>query len=261
MESIEKFKCDLREIYEPILDAVGESKFKESSCVFCAQWGEAFLSQNKDQKFMVVGRAVNGWIHNKLDADVLFGNGEERIFNRPDQIEWVQTSYDNSEGYRTSRSSFWRVVKTIAIKSHGRTHKDWYSNVAWSNLFKVAPNRIGGNPNKKLRDIQRKYCIAIFLKELETLNPDVIIMFTGGWEGYFLKHILGLGKEKSLPDPIHKVTWAGKYLSKLYVITCFGKKRKFIVSEHPMGKKEDSHIEAILKLIDMRGNKYNKVSI
>ncbi|TKD60537.1 hypothetical protein [Flavobacterium sp. ASW18X] len=249
MGTIEKFRKNLLENYKPMLDKIAKSKYKESSCVFCAQWGETFLDVSEEAKVFFVGRAVNGWIHNIIDSEIIFGSSDDRLFNRPDQLKWVVTSYGKTNGYNPKKSAFWRVVKRVAIEMQAIHDSNWHKKIAWSNLFKVAPNQTGGNPNIKLRNIQREYCISIFKKELEFFNPEIIVMFTGGWEGYFLKNLMGIDRMENLPEPKKVIGWGDKYESSVFEIDCFGEKRKFIVSQHPMGKKEFPHVEAILKLM------------
>lgn len=244
MIDLKNHKAKLKQLYIPLLQKVNESNFANDSCVFCAQWGEHYFDLEPKQRIMFVGRSVNGWINNSLDADVLFGEGNDRIFNRGDQMRWVHEREHDKNKYNTKRSAFWRVVKKTTEAHLPKINDDWFSHVVWSNLFKVSPNNTGMNPNPKLRDLQREDCISIFRKELEIFKPEIVIMFTGGWEGFFLKNLMGLDKQNNLPEPDNVIPWS-KYETKQYFVDNLN----IIVTEHPMGKKEELHINALLELI------------
>lgn len=66
-------------------------------------------------------------------------------------------------------------------------------------------------------------------------------MFTSGWEKDFLNYLNDNNELQSQST----IEWDG-YKTQLYVI----KGTKFIVSQHPQGKAEDKHVDAILNLID-----------
>ncbi len=244
MNNINDYREILKELYAPMLLKVKDSGYQGDVCSFCAQWGESYFRLEKDRRFMFVGRSVNGWIHDKLDIDILFGEGEDRIFNREDQMRWVKDREGNKTGYNTRHSAFWRVIRRITKSHLDIKGDDWVSHMVWSNLFKVSPHKSGMNPDLGLRDIQRNDCIQIFKRELEFFNPGHIIMFTGGWEGYYLKSLFGLERNAELPKPVRVIPWS-KHETRQYAIDG----RNFIVTKHPMGKPEDPHINAISELL------------
>lgn len=116
---------------------------------------------------------------------------------------------------------------------------DWYKNIAWSNLCKLAPvNK--GNPSNSDFFKQKDICKEIFLTEMSILQPKVVILLTSDWD------IIGINKpSKNNFEEIAKKEWGNGYSSILY------KKNGiyYINSHHPQGKPEKSHVESIWYLI------------
>ncbi len=155
----------------------------------------------------VVGRATNGYPNefNPLTlgdptarAEVL---GKARAFaERPDDREplyWV-TARNTVEtplapgkkrrvgGTIASRSAFWRVTKALrATIDPTPMADDWASDVAWGNLYKLAPTFAkdvmseGANPISSLQDLQRAPCIELLRQEVAESNPRVVLVIAG----------------------------------------------------------------------------------
>jgi len=208
-----------------------------TDCAFCVQWGKKFPAGQNDG-ILFVGKAVNGWITEEKDMDVLFGNGNESIFDRADQMQWVEDLEGDENTYNTRKSAFWRVIKKISQKFHP---DNWSSHIAWSNLCKIAPFK-GGNPNDTLYYKQLSFCQEIFEKEIEILSPKYVILLTSGWEKDFLYFLNG----KQPTESIHEETWGNGYETKVYRI----KDTIFITSPHPQGKEEQTHVEVITHLFN-----------
>lgn len=207
------------------------------TATFCAQWGSKFPEETHCG-ILVVGRATNGWITDSQDIDTLFGKSKDAIFNRENQMKWVEDSYGAKNNYNTRRSAFWRVIKQVAERFYPT---DWYAHIAWSNLCKVAPSE-RGNPNESLYYKELGDCQKIFATEINILSPKIVILFTSyDWAKDFLSYING-GLE---PNSIEIKKWNNKYNAIVYRINDV----YFIVSEHPQRKKEKPHIECISNLI------------
>ncbi len=226
-----KLKDDLKSLYGDML----KNNTFENVCTFCLQWGDNF-PKDKNTGILFVGKAVNGWITDETDIEVLFGDSDQRIFARGDQMKWVH-DLEGGEKYNTKKSAFWRVIKKI---SQIQYPQDWYSHIAWSNLCKLAPFE-GGNPNNALYYEQLEYCQKIIQKEIEVLSPKVVVLFTSGWEKDFLLYLNDNNPTKSEIQ----IDWNG-YVTKLYKI----KNTTFIATPHPQGKDEMKHVEIITKLIN-----------
>ena len=228
---MDNLKNELQPLYKELLDVA-----QPEDCIFCVQWGKNYpVEQNKGILF--VGKAVNGWITKEKEMNVLFGSGAERIFDRADQMQWVENLERNKGGYDTKKSSFWRVNKQISQKFYP---DNWSSHIAWSNLCKIAPFK-GGNPNNTLYYNQRATCQKILEKEIEILSPKYVVMLTSGWEKDFLLFL----NDNQPAESIHTETWGRGYKINVYRI----RNTIFIASVHPQGKDEQAHVEVITRLI------------
>lgn len=229
----EIIKSELKPLYADLL----KKNTFQNVCTFCMQWGSNFF-EPKNQGILFVGKAVNGWVSDSTDIEHLFGDSSNRIFARNDQMQWVKDLEGVNDTYNTNKSAFWRVIKKISTKNH--PDESWFSHVAWSNLYKIAPFN-GGNPSDGMIKEQLGSCQLILQKEIEQLKPKCVVMFTSGMEKDFLKFLNG-NKE---PNSTETITWDG-YETKLFVINDL----KYIVTPHPQGKDESKNVEAVLKLIN-----------
>lgn len=94
IERTEKLRNELKPLYENLLKNMAE--FDYDKATFCLQWGENFPLE-KHCGVMFVGRATNGWVTDFEDVEVLFGDSEDAIFNRHDQMKWVENLSGNTE--------------------------------------------------------------------------------------------------------------------------------------------------------------------
>ena len=230
-----RLKEVLRPLYENLLKDV--SGFDYRKAFFCMQWGRNFPCQ-PNCGILFVGKATNGWITDAEDINVFFGTGEDRIFDRFDQMQWVENLEHNQSGYNTCNSAFWRVIKKVASYYYPQ---NWSSYIAWSNVCKAAPFA-GGNPNDSLYYAQLEDCQKILKKEIEILSPKYVVFLTGkAWSVDFLRFIND-GQET---HSFQTEKW-DKYECKTYLI----KDVYCILSVHPQGKKETEHSDCIIKLIN-----------
>ncbi|MCY1719244.1 hypothetical protein OU798_02770 [Prolixibacteraceae bacterium Z1-6] len=230
---IEEIRTAIFPLYEKLLT---QESF-EDVCTFCLQWGNNFPIK-AGEGILVVGKAVNGWQSNETNPNKIFDiNNNNRIFARDDQMVWVNNLWEHPEYYNTKKSAFWRVTKRISEKYY---HEQWYSNIAWTNLYKIAPY-VGGNPNSHMQSIQLDSAREILRTELEILKPRFVIMLTSGWEQNFLDYLNAYNQVIKLS--IKNWKKYSTYLTKINGI-------KFIISQHPQGKNENLHYQAITELID-----------
>lgn len=232
-----RLERELRPLYERLISDVNRY---EGITFFCAQWGRNF-PDSPNEGILFVGRAVNSWEYGETrDVNVMFGGGEYALFNRYDQMQWVEDCEGNEgEGeYNTSRSTFWRLIRSV---SENYYPDNWSSHVAWSNVCKVAPTA-GGNPSESLWTAQLETCQRILEKEIEVLSPRFVVFLTrGDWSDPFVSHLNG----GVLPRSMEVKPW-GRYGCTVYKIV----NTVCICSEHPQGKDEVSHVAAIIELID-----------
>jgi hypothetical protein len=234
VERTQALRNALRPLYANLLDSI--KKYDYSKAIFCAQWGTSFpIEQNTGIVF--VGRATNGWITDSESIDVLFGDDPDAIFNRDDQMEWVENLSGNMDGYNTRKSSFWRIIRNVSSHFYP---DNWFSYIAWSNLCKVAP-WVGGNPNDALFDAQFQDCEQILQTEIRILSPKVVVLLTGqSWARDFLKY---LNRNQDTNSGC-EVSW-DDYECNVYKIGDI----TYILTEHPQGKKEDEHTKCLIELI------------
>ena len=231
----EEIKNELKPLYKDLLESVSDADY--DLYPFFMQWGRSFDTTGK-RGILFVGKATNGWITADRNLDALFDeNNENRIFNRDDQMEWVENLSGVNEVYNTNKSAFWRVVKEFSIQFF-KSNK-WYENIAWTNLYKISPEE--GNPGGSLKRKQLPICNEILKKEIEILNPRSVIFLTPGWEEEFLDTVIGKASKTK------EIEWDG-YKTKSIIKD----NRNYIISHHPQGKNEDLHVKVLLELVGSR---------
>jgi hypothetical protein len=231
--SISKLRAQILPIYK---DLFAHNTF-QNICTFAIQWGKDYPIE-KYKGLLFVGKAVNGWLTVDQNMDALFDDqNTNRIFNRSDQIQWVENLSGNTNGYNTRKSAFWRLVKKVAVSHYSH---EWYRHIAWTNLYKVAPWE-GGNPSESLKQKQQQYSIELLKREIDIMAPEFVIMLTSSWEKPFIEE-LKKGKQYNY---ITERKW-GKYKSALVEIEGV----KYIISQHPQGKSEEDHMVVINYLIE-----------
>ncbi|ULQ61052.1 hypothetical protein K7I13_07315 [Brucepastera parasyntrophica] len=227
---------DYKEIYKDLLDN-NLRDYNTKVTTFFPQVGEKYF-ENKP-RILFVGKATNGWIPDDRNVENLFNlKNPNRIVNRDDQMKWV----NNLEGkrsdhhYNTKKSSFWRVIKGITLSTINKN--DWYNYIAWSNLYKIAPCE-GGNPSSHLIKLQYNNSRKLLELDLKTLDPDIVIFLTSGWENNLLKEMEIKNDKKSFEEWKKYKTFYKKIEDKIY-----------IYSYHPQGKNERAHINAVKSIIN-----------
>lgn len=227
----EKLRSVLKPIYADLLSAITPPK---DVVTFCMQWGKDFpVEQNTGILF--VGKATNGWITKSKDPDILFGTTNQRVFARPDQMKWVHDA-EGGAGYNSKNSAFWRVIKRVSKEMY--KHDQWFEKVAWSNLYKVSFQK--GNPNQRLKNAQKERCKKILSTEIQILSPRFVVFFTSGWEGVFVKFLIGDVKCNWTDSK-----WGTKGLIKVSTVNGI----TMICTQHPQGKNETAHVNKIIEVI------------
>lgn len=175
--------------------------------------------------FMFYGRANNGWEEGVNDTfDTIYNAQLDGLY------EYIERN----------KSAFFRVAGRVFSECYG---DDWLSHVVYSNLYKVS--RHEKNPTDPECNAQRKYVTEIFKKEIETLLPKFVVLFAGtNWADEFICYING----EEMPQPLETIIWDEDYGYSLSVYKI--DEVYYIVSEHPQGKKEYLHAEAILSIFE-----------
>ena len=237
-EFTEKLEVKIKPLYCNLIEQT--KVFSYPKAFFCMQWGKLYPKE-KNTGILFIGRATNGWITDVENIDILFGDSDKSIFNRKDQMQWVENCEGNVYRYNSRKSAFWRVIKNVSKRYYP---ENWSAYVAWSNICKVAPYE-KGNPNNSLYYAQIEICCQILEIEIELLSPKFIILLTSeSWAKDFLCYLT----HEEPPQAIKYIHWGkeNQYTMKVYLI--YG--RIYILTEHPQGKKEDLHIQAIIEAIN-----------
>ena len=119
---------------------------------------------------MVVGRCPNGWMPNGVHS-CQFDHADfrnqyatevrEASLCHPQQgvqgqcpMGWLMEINVHNRNLPFWQTPFWRVIKgvTRGLVPQATCH-NWFSYLAWSNLYKLAP-WVQGNPNGRLRGMQ-----------------------------------------------------------------------------------------------------------
>jgi hypothetical protein len=163
---------------------------------FAVFWPKVGASYAGD--LLVIGRAVNGWIdrwvpaelHDPLAVAATARASGEGLVNG-DQLGWVLDRWRPTDGgYSTASSQFWQTVRYITQGLQLR-QPDWPSQIAWTNLAKVAP-WAGGNPGSAALRIQRQLGLGLIRQEVEELRPLLVVALTGRWWFEPFANALGL---------------------------------------------------------------------
>ncbi len=180
--------------YKELYKAVYEmpKKYKEEKLSnFVTMKGERY-DVNKDVRFMIVGRATNGWgdSMNKISAES-YAEEASKIFDKTNRFytDWNMKDIKNNpyseyrdvndgkeKRYYLSKSAFWSSAKNVWCKLNGVDNKpDWFNEIVWSNIYKVAPFE-SGNPSTNLIYAQAPACVKILKEEIDILKPTHILL-------------------------------------------------------------------------------------
>lgn len=201
----EKDQDSFKELYKELLKDLGPIELhvpknsKDEKALTCAPGfiGECY-GENANFRLMYVGRSVNGWgiawnqeddfATQALEAKLRRTDSENKEFDlndvasNPGQV-CVRFNKEGKEingKYHYNRSPFFQLCKSLLTECG--ISKTWAENIAWTNLFKVAPY-VAGNPGDKLKEYSLKACVAILKKEIELYEPTHIVFVTG-WEWF-----------------------------------------------------------------------------
>src|SRR5690242_14271680 len=93
-------------------------------------------------------------------------------------MHWVHHPYRWKERQRTTATlcPFWETVRRVVRYQH-ELAPDWAEEVAWTNLYRVAPAK-GGNPTDNLMKAQFKACAKLMVREMQKWTPQAAIFIT-----------------------------------------------------------------------------------
>lgn len=176
------------EIFERLLSNVATWKPRANKDIpLTACWPESGNRFTRGKSVLVIGRATNGFPRSFNGRDLQSEENRQRVLGEArgaaeeadGRLSWV--AWSKPGGSVGSRSAFWRATRSMVRLVEGDTvadDKDWASNVAWSNLAKVAP-AAGGNPSQRLYRAQFHECIGAIEREVAELDPGLVLLIAG----------------------------------------------------------------------------------
>lgn len=207
----------------------------------------ASVGWNYDRTLMVLGRAPNGWASGwspdaltSVEAAERFASetldGVQRPTGSSGPMNWVAEQWGASEGYSTARSAFWRVIREVyaGISEHAKEPSDWSDHLAWSNLYKLAPED-GGNPSETLSSLQFATCLRMFRTELDEFAPRHVVILSGwGWARPFIEPTCDWSPGEGHVEAAARYSHDDDSVSKV------------VVAPHPQGRSESPLAQAVI---------------
>lgn len=283
----------LRDAYGKLYDSVAGTKWGDGLCVarkdaeyttFTAMQGNSYFKSKtvdgKEFRFMLVGRAVNGWDEyrirdeeyltreNFIESSIMnLLNDKRSIIFGKDRFEWIDTNHVkvrntarvgidrglvNGE-YSLTRAQIWSYTKSIWDSLYGRETKwdeRWFENIVWSNIYKIAPHN-GDNPSDALQQKELEACKELLKQEIEYFKPTHIFLATA--REYWFKRFedifecveekgtnISRGKDKN-EDYVEAV---GKYIYE------DGSCANVVVACRPEGRTKDGYVNKVVKYLN-----------
>ncbi len=199
---------NLRDRYFSLIKRIRDEKLADKCTIpFVPYRGSAYGDDNKP-KILVIGKATYGWGKGEKGQG---GGALNAVLGRDDlwdhlsklSEEFIEGQiipfYGGEKGLY--HSQFWNRIYRLTgqclygysaskseYKRERQRSEECFRSIAWSNVFKVgALKSEGGNPKKKLIDIQKeenKKEGNAFEEETTALQPDVAIFSTGPPDEY-----------------------------------------------------------------------------
>lgn len=231
------------ETYLDMLADLGKWSGRPIMGKLCAFWPMRGLRYKKGRDILLLGRAVNGW---EADPKHLFENLDlgapgrrrtvaERARQASDWHSGLDWPMQPTADYNPNRSDFWMAAREIVCRHFGGAEDTWSEQVAWSNLYKVAP-AVGGNPGVTLQRAQRDACRRLLRLEVEALQPRLIVFFTG-WD--WAEDLVPEELEWVRPERTDYVERVGSSGERRWVIVC-----------HPQARPRAAFVQEIIDAVD-----------
>jgi len=141
------------------------------------------------ERLLVVGQAVFGWIPDWRVADLGTPSGRAAIlretqlacYELADPMSWI-------EEHRVRSSPFWRMVRRTVEALWPDSSLKWFSHVAWTNLYPIAPNDVKGNPSGALLEAQTVPAARLLQAVADELDPVAVLVLGGPYWWPFQEH-------------------------------------------------------------------------
>jgi hypothetical protein len=180
----------MKALYEQLYNDLHLYPGHDQYAHFVSMRGEEYNCGTR--RFMLIGRATNGWGALTTKSATAFGEAAQNEFDDHGRWNWIEsidgTLYSTHDKDKTNLSKRYCIYKnpycyySKAIWSRlPGTFQDneiWMKSIAWSNLYKVSPIECG-NPSIRMQEIQLATCKEILKRELEIYKPSHILAITG----------------------------------------------------------------------------------
>ena len=216
-------------------------------CFSATEWGGDFAETHN--RIMFLGKANNGAsVYDELNVEKLFKKGSS-VFSVEDGMHWIDRQWDTPNeygGWRPGKSQFFRVMRSVAEAFY--EHDEWYRHIAYGNFCKCNVNN-NTSPDWRVYGGRTELLTRLLETDLKYLNPKFIVCFTGSGDVGAKHETLWFSKMflDNLKQParlVKTIPW-----SQYQLLVYESGTRYFLVTEHPMGKSERSHVEAIVNAI------------
>lgn len=191
--------------YDRLLASVGRVASDVGDGRLTSLW--PLVGGDFDHGVLVVGQAVYGWISDWTATDATSAAGRSAILDdsravcsdRDDPMSWIA-------GHRVENSPFWRTAHEVTNALVPDLQSPWFSRLAWTNLYPIAPGDYKGNPEGTLRQVQTAPAAEFLAATVDALRPRLVLVLAGPFIWSFVGP-LGLG---SLPRTGAPFTLVGK---------------------------------------------------
>lgn len=249
----------MKKAYEKLYeDCIASESFFDDAH-FVSMSGEYY--QDNTRKFLLIGRATNGWGAMDTLTKESFANEAEAQFNNHDRWNWIESingvlysTHDRYEKnlakrYCIDKKPYWTYTREIWKQLSGTIHENdiWQKNIAWSNLYKVSPKQ-SDNPDWNSQQIQQKSCIEILKRELELYTPSHIPIISGfDWFEPFAElftDVCDTGKRNILRGPKKNDVFVEG--------TAMYKNAKVVIACRPEWRDCEGYVDAISKAFNTK---------
>lgn len=193
----------MAEAYGRLLACVGRVAAEVGDGRLTSHW--PLLGKRFDHGVLVVGQAVYGWIPDWTAADATSAAGRSAILDdsravcsdRDDPMSWIA-------GHRVENTPFWRTAHEVTDALVPALESPWFSRLAWTNLYPIAPGDYKGNPEGTLRQVQTAPAAEFLAAVVEALAPRLVLVLAGPFIWPFVEP-LRLGQLERATAPLSLV--------------------------------------------------------
>lgn len=203
---MEKYIESYKQLYEAVYSEKKKKYIETQLSNFVTMKGKRYdekIGKDNVVRFMLVGRATNGWGRGiDTSTQEAYVKGAVELFkqNTRFETEWGERGMKDGENnpyseyyevdengvpdkeklkkYYLSKSPFWSTaLKIYQELSKDEIHEktDWYEDIVWSNIYKIAPLK-EGNPSTGLIYAEAPACVKLLKEEIRILKPTHILL-------------------------------------------------------------------------------------